>query len=53
MDQDEEYYNVNGMLEYSIAKYDKETGILYIKYEYNASHDAWQTMILLSISYHI
>ena len=53
VDQDEEYYNVNGMLEYSIAKYDKETGILYIKYEYNASHDAWQTMILLSISYHI
>ena len=43
VDQDEEYYNVNGMLEYSIAKYDKETGILYIKYEYNASHDAWQT----------
>ena len=42
VDQDEEYYNVNGMLEYSIAKYDKETGILYIKYEYNASHDAWQ-----------
>ena len=43
VNQDEEYCNVNDMLEYSIAKYDKETGILYIKYEYNASHDAWQT----------
>ena len=40
---DAEYCNVNGMLEYSTARYDKETGILYIKYEYNASHDAWQT----------
>ena len=48
VDQDEEYYNVNGMLEYSIAKYDKETGILYIKYEYNASHDAWQTYDFIS-----
>jgi len=48
VDQDEEYCNVNGMLEYSIAKYDKETGILYIKYEYNASHDAWQTYDFIS-----
>lgn len=43
VNQDDEYCNVNGMLEYGTAKYDKETGILYIKYEYNASHDAWQT----------
>ena len=35
--------DVNDILKYCIAKYDKETGILYIKYEYNASHDSWQT----------
>lgn len=47
IDPDDEYCNVNCMLENigsadSMANYDKETGILYIKYEYNASHDAWQ-----------
>ena len=48
MNQDNEYCNVNCMLENigsadSMANYDKETGILYIKHAYNASHDAWQT----------
>lgn len=48
MDQDNENSNVNCMLETiestdRIVQYNKETGILYIKYEYNASHDAWQT----------
>ena len=47
IDPDDEYCNVNCMLENigsadSMANYDKETGILYIKYAYNASHDAWQ-----------
>lgn len=48
IDLDDEYSNVNCMLEGiesvdRIVKYNKESGILYIKYEYNASHDAWQT----------